>query len=316
MSGTDPAIPVTRVACIGEAMIELSMTGGSSADIGYAGDTLNTAIYLKRATGPSAAVSYVTVLGADPFSLRMRGIIEAEGIDTHYIGTSADRLPGIYAISISGGGERSFHYWRENSAARTLFQPGSGTTFEMLDDFDVVYFSGITLAILPPQTRADLLDFLTSWRRHAGRRVAFDSNYRPRLWANVDDAREWIGRAWKIADIALPSIDDELALFGDTGEAAVISRIGSAAHGIGALKRGALGPLPIGAAVEQVEYPAVSKVVDTTAAGDSFNGGFIGALLRGKTIAGAMADGHAFAATVIGHRGAIIPAAEMPVIEP
>lgn len=314
MSGTDPAISVPRVACIGEAMIELSMTGGSSANIGCAGDTLNTAIYLKRATGPSASVSYVTVLGNDPFSARMRAMIEAEAIDAGRMGTSQDRLPGIYAISVNDGGERSFHYWRENSAARTLFQPGSGTHLDMLDEFDVVYFSGITLAILPQQTRAAFLGYLAQWRGKAGRRVAFDSNYRPRLWSGADEAREWIGRAWKIADIALPSIDDELALFGDAGEVEVITRIGGASHGIGALKRGSLGPLPIGAEVKQVGYPPVSTVVDTTAAGDSFNGGFIGALLRGKTIAAAMADGHAFAATVIGHRGAIIPASEMPAI--
>ncbi len=187
MPGTKPAISVTRVACIGEAMIELSMTGGSFAEIGYAGDTLNTAIYLKRASGAAASVSYVTVLGADPFSARMRGIIAAEAIDTGHIGISSDRLPGIYAISVSDSGERSFHYWRENSAARMLFQPGSGTSLEMLDDFDIVYFSGITLAILPRQIRSDFLDFLAHWRRKTGRRVAFDSNYRPRLWTGADE---------------------------------------------------------------------------------------------------------------------------------
>ncbi len=107
-----------------------------------------------------------------------------------------------------------------------------------------------------------------------------------------------------------------MALFGDAGEAEVIARIGDASHGIGALKRGSLGPLPIGEPAGPVEYPVVSRVVDTTAAGDSFNGGFVGALLHGKSIGQALADGHAYAATVIGHRGAIIPAAEMPVIEP
>jgi 2-dehydro-3-deoxygluconokinase len=48
-------------------------------------------------------------------------------------------------------------------------------------------------------------------------------------------------------------------------------------------------------------------VVDTTAAGDSFNGAYLAALLAGGSEADCLAGGHAMAAKVIGHPGAIIP---------
>ncbi len=301
-----------RIACIGEAMIELSIAD-LSAQIAFAGDTLNTAIYLKRSAGGSASVDYVSVLGADPFSAKMRAFIEAEGIGTGYVGTSPDRLPGLYAISIGEGGERSFHYWRENSAARTLFQPGSGTDLQTLDHFDLVYFSAITLAILPVPVRAALLDYLAKWRR-PGRLLAFDSNYRPRLWQAPAEARDWIARTNAIADILLPSLDDEMALFSDTSEAQTLARLRAACPGTGVLKRAARGPVPLaGGSGEQ--YPAVTDVVDTTAAGDSFNGGFLAALIRGEPLETAMRRGHALAGAVIRHRGAIIPAAAMPAPE-
>jgi 2-dehydro-3-deoxygluconokinase len=245
----------------------------------------------------------------------LRLFIEAQGVSTGYIGISPDKLPGIYAISIDPRGERSFHYWRDNSAARTLFQPGSGTSLDMLDGFNLVYFSAITLAILPPQMRAAFLDRLALWRRRPGCRVAFDSNYRPRLWGSTGEAREWIARAWSLTDIALPSIDDEMALFGDADEAQAIARLTATCPGMGALKRGPKGPLALGENLPPHDFAPVESVVDTTAAGDSFNGGFLGALLRGKPMMQALQQGHDFASAVIQHRGAIIPLEAMPRVE-
>jgi 2-dehydro-3-deoxygluconokinase len=51
----------------------------------------------------------------------------------------------------------------------------------------------------------------------------------------------------------------------------------------------------------------VTEVLDTTAAGDSFNGGYLGALLSGKGQVAALEAGHVLAARVVQYRGAIIP---------
>ena len=48
-----------RIACVGEAMIELSLTG-EDAQVRVAGDTLNTAIYLCRAS-PGLSLSLIHI---------------------------------------------------------------------------------------------------------------------------------------------------------------------------------------------------------------------------------------------------------------
>ena len=286
---------MTRVACIGEAMIELCLDG-DAARVAVAGDTLNTAIYLKR-SAPEIEVDYITRLGRDGFSDRIADFIAAEGIGTGRIARAPEGKPGLYAITTDAAGERSFTYWRDNSAARRMFADGE---FDLLDGYDLVYLSAISLAILPAQVRAALLDEIT--RR--GIAMAFDSNYRPRLWESADAARETVAAYWARSAIALPSIDDEMALFQE--DAAQVARRLRALPAIGALKRGPCGPLAIGAEVVQ-DYPPAARVVDTTAAGDSFNGGWLAAHLTGAEPAAALRAGHALAARVVGHRGAIIP---------
>ena len=293
---------MTRVACIGEAMIELSIQD-TSAQVGVAGDTLNTAIYLKR-SAPALDVDYVTCLGDDPFSGRIRSFIADAGIGCDAVRVIPGKSPGLYAITTAVSGERSFTYWRSASAARDLFQTETGTDFSLLSDFDWLYLSGISIAILPHRVRLALLD----WLKGSSLRLAFDSNYRPRLWESPDVARGVTQAFWERADLTLPSIDDEQALFDQT-EAQVIARF-RAMGTPGALKRGAAGPISLGKKVEQA-YPPAPRVVDTTAAGDSFNGGYLAAVLSGKSQAEALAAGHNLAARVVQHRGAILPEAVM-----
>lgn len=286
---------MTRVACIGEAMIEVSMSG-ASAQVGVAGDTLNTAIYLKRCA-PELEVDYVTRLGTDPFSDQIAEFISGEEIGTDTVVRDPDGTPGLYAITVDEHGERTFTYWRSNSAARKLFSDGQ---FAALDSYDVIYLSGISLAILPQKIRLALLDYL----KRSDAKLAFDSNYRPRLWESREVAAGVMGQYWARADYVLPSIDDEMALFAKPASS-VMARCTSL-PGVGALKRGSSGPLSIGASVSQT-YASAPKVVDTTAAGDSFNGGYLAVLLTGGDQADALTAGHNMAVEVIQHKGAIIP---------
>ena len=268
-----------RVACIGEAMIELSLPSvdATHAGIGIAGDTLNTAIYLKRAA-PALDVAYVTVVGTDALSERMVSFIQSEDLQTTLIGRHEKRAPGLYAITTDEDGERSFTYWRSASAARTLFGT-AGPKLGDLADFDLIYLSAITLAILPADVRASLHDWLQGFRRNGGT-VAFDSNYRPALWEDTKTAQNTVAAYWRLTDLALPSVDDEMNLFADKNEATALSRLQSHGLSAGALKRGAEGPLCLAGTPAQ-DYPPAKSVVDSTAAGDSFNGGYLAAWSKG-----------------------------------
>lgn len=304
-----------KIACLGEVMIELIAKDigrndlgeeRGKASIGVAGDTYNTAVYLSKLNnGLDLEISYVTALGTDKYSERILNEISRHGILTNYIEKRETHMPGLYAIDTDEHGERSFSYWRGQAAARTLFEEPCAIKPEALFGFDLIYISGISIAILPPPTRHKLMAFIANYKQ-AGGKLVFDSNYRPRLWEDIETARHVTTAMWSLTDIALPSLDDEMALFGDKNEASVLNRLQKAGVTNGALKRGMDGPLPIGESDSIGTYEAVRKVVDTTAAGDSFNAGFLYQYAIGGSLADAMQSGHQLASKVIQVSGAII----------
>ena len=291
-----------RILCIGEAMAEIRSDSAGFA-VGFAGDTFNTAVYCRRRL-KGGSVAYLTRIGTEPLSEGFLRLAQSEKLGIDAIGREAAHNIGIYSVQTDAAGERSFAYWRADSAARQLFRHPED--FAALEKADLIYLSGITLAILVPDAREALLARLAALRT-TGVRLAFDSNYRPRLWPDAAIARAVIGRAWEMTDIALPSVDDEMALFGDADAAAVLARLGPRE---GALKRGAEGPLALRQGGIAPTFAPAARVVDTTAAGDSFNGGFLAALAGGAETAAAMAAGHALARQVVGLPGAIVTTPE------
>lgn len=299
-----------KVAAIGECMIELSRERDGRLVQGYGGDTLNTAIYLARLGVP---VDYVTALGDDPYSEQMLRSWQAEGVGTDLVMRLPSRLPGLYLIETDAKGERRFYYWRGSAPARQLFElPESARLADTLADYDILYLSGITLSLYSEKGREVLLALLAEARRRACR-VAFDSNYRARSWPDPNAARQVFTRLLRHADIALQTLEDEQALFGDADSEETAKRL----HGLGVaevvVKLGAQGSIVFGPQ-GKTAVPAVSVAspVDTTAAGDSFNAAYLAARLIGVAPEEAARNGSRLAAEVIRHRGAIIPRQAMP----
>lgn len=289
-----------HVLSIGECMVELAEAGDGLYRKGVAGDTLNTAWYLRALAPDDWQVGYFTVLGRDTTSDGIHAFIAGAGIGADWISRHPTRVPGLYMISLDQG-ERSFTYWRDSSAARTLADDPARLR-AACDAADVIYLSGITLAILSPERRATLLDTLQ------GRRVVFDPNLRPRLWESPEAMRRTVEAAGALAEIVLPSHEDEAAWFGDAAPLATAARyLGLGAQEV-VVKNGggemALGQRGPGARL----LPDLPRVVptDTTGAGDSFNAGYLAARFRGATPDKAVQLGHALAARVVVHTGALV----------
>jgi 2-dehydro-3-deoxygluconokinase len=299
-----------RVLCIGECMAELSGDASGGYRLGFGGDTLNTALYMARLLGPGQ-VGYVTRLGDDPYSARMRAAWEAEGIDCALVETVVGATVGFYAIDTDAAGERSFTYWRGEAPARELFTRGNWhVRAEAMAAAEMVFFSGITLAVLPPEGR-DRLIAAAAVAKAGGTMVAVDPNFRPRLWPAAE-AREWIARAYAAASVALTGAEEEQALFPGAGPRPPWGHLDAAGCHEVAAKRGAAGTvIAAGGAVREVAAAAAGAVVDTTGAGDSFNAAYLAARLDGLAPPAAAARGCALGARVVGHRGAIIPRAAM-----
>ncbi|UUM32381.1 sugar kinase [Vibrio japonicus] len=304
-----------HIAIIGECMIELNGKPFGPMQQTYGGDTLNAAVYLCRGREANLhpeqiKVSYVSALGADPLSEGMLTRWQQEGIDTSLVLRDERRSPGLYLIQLDDQGERTFLYWRNQSAARYIMQhPQIADIESALANVDMVFLSGITLAILPDEDRVELLSLLAELRQN-GVEIAFDSNFRPALWPNDDNATvKFIYEAmYQLTDLALVTFDDEQNLWGDQTPSDTLDRLASLGVRRRVVKNGADGCL-----VQELTSPAqivstqpVERVVDTTSAGDSFNGGFLSAYLAGAELVNACQRGNQLAGTVIQHRGAII----------
>ncbi len=291
------------VASIGECMLELSGQAGPSWRMGFAGDTFNTLWALHALSGERPA-TYVSAFGDDPFSQNQISFFAENGIGIGASPVIPGARPGLYAITLTGA-ERAFTYWRSDAAARRLASDPAALA-KSLENQSLVYFSGITLAILDAAARKTLLAAVAK-ARAAGSRVAFDPNYRPRLWQSREEAQTAILDALAVTDIALPTFPDEELLFGDTNPQATAERMGKLVGEV-VVKNGEEPALiASGGNLQPVPAQHVATPVDTTGAGDSFNGGYLAARLAGHAPADAVQRAHRVAAAVVQVRGALAP---------
>ncbi|TAU89961.1 sugar kinase [Rhizobium leguminosarum] len=293
-----------RFLSIGECMVELSQAGDGLLRKGFAGDTFNTAWYARACLAADWSVDYFTALGDDAMSDEMLAFIDTSGIGTSLIRRIKGRTPGLYLINLKNG-ERSFSYWRDSSAARSL-AADPDCLREAVESAEVIYFSGITLAILPHEDAETLLAEVRR-AKAAGRLVVFDPNIRPRLWSSYDVMHTTISEGARSSVLVMPSFDDEAAHFGDDSIEATIHRY----RALGAVdilvKNGADG-VTLNFAGEQTFVPAekVEKVVDTTSAGDSFNGAFLARYLEAGDAPAAARFAAKVAARVVSEHGALV----------
>ncbi len=303
-----------RVACLGEGMIELVRRPEGALTQGFGGDTMNTAVYLARL---GIAVDYVTALGDDPESDAMIDALEGESVATGLIRRVAGRLPGLYIVDVDAAGERRFLYWRDRSPARELFTlPGTDALLAALHGFDLLYLSGISLAIWGEAGR-DVLFEAVDRLRAAGVRTAFDSNWRPLLWPDLYVARLAYTAMLGRTDIALPGEHDLRALFGDADAAAILARMRACGVAETCLRLAEPSCLVAhGGSETLIAAEPVARIVDTTAAGDSFSAGYLAARLAGRTPEAAARAAHRLAGIVVAHPGAIIPRGAMERLAP
>jgi 2-dehydro-3-deoxygluconokinase len=304
---------VTDVACIGECMIELREQSDGLLSRGFGGDTLNTAVYLARL---GVGVDYVSALGTDPFSDEMLEAWRDEGVGTENVLRVSGRLPGLYLVQTDGSGERRFSYWRESAPVRELIVlPGFSRIAEALQNYRVIYLSGITLSLFDEFGRNSLFELLDE-ARSKGSRIAFDTNYRSSGWVDRAVARSAYERIIERSDLVLATLEDYGLLADQAGASKTDLVAGARLWLEEAMKRELVlrsGDLDcwIFEAGREVRVPAkpAACVVDTTAAGDSFAAAYIAARLQGASPNRAASNGHRLAAIVIAHSGAIAPRA-------
>ncbi|TYK67232.1 sugar kinase [Colwellia echini] len=299
---------MAALLAIGECMMELTPQGDKSFNKAFAGDTYNALVYAKRSV-PELNAFIFSAIGNDDISRSMSTEWEKEGVNTSFTLISNTATIGIYAISTDVTGERSFSYWRKNSAASQMM--AIKPVYELIEtcpDVSCVFFSGISLAILSEEDKAVLIKFIQGLKAK-GVKIAFDPNYRPAMWVNKEHAVFWLEQAYSVSDIVLPGEEDHQALFAHQDHIAIADycQLFNVQEVI--IKCGEKGTFAYfdGKLTAHQPFKAAPIQVDSTAAGDSFAGTYLAQRIINNDIATALQQASKVAGHVVQHRGAIMP---------
>lgn len=266
------------IITIGESLIELSsdksLTYADNIDKYYGGDTLATAIAALRL---GSKVGYISRVGMDHFKDFLLDSWQSEGLDISQI-KLVDGFNGLYFIARPEGGEKEFAYYRKKTAATNLSI--DDVSSEYIKSASIVYATGVTQSLSLSAKEAVKKAFAIAKENKI--LVAYDPNYSPKLWSK-DEAKEAFEEIEESIDILflnlkndaqklleIQSIDKLIKYFWDKGVSIIVVK----SHTDHGYYTGYQGEILF------TEFKA-EKIVDTTSAGDAFNGGFLHAIASG-----------------------------------
>lgn len=266
------------IITIGESLIELSsdksLTYADTIDKYYGGDTLATAIAALRL---GSKVGYISRVGMDHFKDFLLDSWQSEGLDISQI-KLVDGFNGLYFIARPEGGEKEFAYYRKKTAATNLSI--DDVSSEYIKSASMVYATGVTQSLSLSAKEAVKKAFAIAKENKI--LVAYDPNYSPKLWSK-DEAKEAFEEIEESIDILflnlkndaqklleIQSIDKLIKYFWDKGVSIIVVK----SHTDHGYYTGYQGEILF------TEFKA-EKIVDTTSAGDAFNGGFLHAIASG-----------------------------------
>lgn len=266
------------IITIGEGLIELSsdvsLSLATNLDKYYGGDTLTAAVAAKRL---GSKVGYITRVGCDYFKEFLMDSWQAEGLDISQVKLTGD-FNGLYLLARPKDGKKEFSYYRKKTAASRLSIDDISEKY--IESAKIFYTSGIaqTLSI----STKEAVKKAYTIAKEKGTITAYDPNYSP-LLSTAEEAKEAFDDVIEYIDILFLSDKNDVAkllevesyekiikYFWDMGINTVVVK---SSHD-GGYYTG------YGGDIVFCEFFA-KEIVDTTCAGDAFNGGFLHALASG-----------------------------------
>ncbi|MFQ6094754.1 MAG: sugar kinase [Candidatus Bathyarchaeia archaeon] len=293
------------IISLGEPMVEFCATStGSLKDVklfesGWGGDTSNMAVAAARL---NKACGYVCRIGDDEFGRSFLEMWQREKIDTSHVIIEDGSFTGVYFISIVDGGEHDFTYYRKDSAASHLSPDDIDP--EYIKGSRIFHSSGISQAISTSCREAVFK--AAEIAKSAGAIFSYDPNIRLKLWP-INTARAVVSYTIEMADIIMPSMEDVKLITGHSSSERAAKQILKMGPRIVAIKLGAEGSL-IATEDEIIKAPGFTvNVVDTTGAGDAFDGAFLTGILEGLGLEKTARFANATAALKTLGKGAVAP---------
>ncbi|MBC7636538.1 MAG: sugar kinase [Acetobacteraceae bacterium] len=262
---------------LGEPMLEFNQApqgadGRAYFLEGFGGDTSNATIAAAR---QGVRTAYMTALGDDWPGARLMALWRAAGVDVSAVKHDPTRQTAVYFVT-HGDGRHQFLHYRRNSAA-SAFGPDD-LDVRLIANARMLYVSGISQGI-SEAGRDAVLRAIDIARGH-NVQIAYDTNYRPKLWSPAE-AASVMHAAFAQVDIALPSLDDAATLTGLTDPDAIADFYLRLGPRIVVVKNGAAGALLATPDTRVHIPPFPCNPVDATGAGDTFCGSFLARIILG-----------------------------------
>ena len=263
--------------CMGEPMLEfnqlLPQPDGRVLYLeGHGGDTSNAGIAAAR---QGARVGYITAIGNDAPGGSLMALWAREGVDTSTVIRTDRALTAVYFVTHDAHGHQFLHYRKDSPAA--LYAPAD-LPREAIAAAKIFFASGISQGISP--SAADAVFAAIEVARGAGGKVAYDTNYRPRLWPSARAAAVMHGAIAR-ADYVFPGMEDVVVLTGLTDPDAILDFYLGLGPTVVVLKMGEDGAY-LGLPDRRLRIPPHKvTVADATGAGDALCGAFLARTLAG-----------------------------------
>ncbi len=292
-----------NVCSIGEAMIEISNIKNSLYNQSFAGDTLNFCNYLDK---KKLNAFFLSAIGKSEINQSLLNFVKSKKISTKYIKQINQFELGLYLIKNKDNGEKQFFYWRDESAAKQYFNNIDFLNlFKDLENFDYIYFSGITLSIIHISKLNNFIRLL-KLLKNKKIKIVFDLNIRPSRW-NKKNLNIFLDSVLKFVDICFLSGEDMnyWKNKNNTKSYEQIVRKYKIKHSI-FRKNAEYTYVFLNKTRYVFKNKLLKKVVDTSGAGDGFNAAYLSNFIVNNDPVLALKAGSSLGSKIVMKKGAIV----------
>lgn len=269
----------------GEALLRLSppspkrLEQSRQLDIFVGGSELNVATTAQHL---GLRTAYITKLPDNPLGRIVRNTCREHGVDTTFLSWTPEGRVGLYFFEYGAAPRPSVAYYDRAGSVFSQAKPEDFAWDEALRGTKIFLTSGITPALGPSAVRCT--EYALRRAKELGCKVAFDLNYRSKLWS-IEEAAKVIRPLMEHVDILFAALGDAHNLLGvPTDEPAEVPRRIAETYGIQTVST-LYNPDEPGVTWRAVTHHQGETLladqrgtlvtVDRLGAGDAFAGGFL-----------------------------------------
>ena len=292
-----------KICAIGECMMEFTNLNNTLYDQSIAGDTLNFSSYLNKKI---FKVYYLTAIGTSDISNKVIKFLKIKKINPNLVSKIPSHEIGLYVIKNNALGEKSFYYWRDNSASKFFFNKLIKKDLLIkLQNFQYVYFTGITLSLFENTSINNFIAVIDLLKKK-NIQIIFDLNIRITRWSKKNLV-SCFSKILPKVDILFASGED-LESWKGVNNLKIFENIlykYKIIHGV-FRKNAKYNYSYYGNKKYIIKNKLLNKVIDSSGAGDGYNAAYLSSFVMHQNPKKALEDASKIGIKIVMKKGAIV----------